>query len=188
MTWIGAHDAGLDVQWYRGHRQHPAAGVEQTADQVQTADGVPEQIPQRDDQQVTDSVPTEVTVAGEPVLEDVAPLVAPFGVIAQRRQCHPQISWWENVELVPQPSAGAAIVGDRHHRSDPVGDQPQCREGGSKAVPPAEGNDCRAGHSRPRSRWTRNVATCSALILDARASATATERCLPPVQPTARVT
>ena len=133
-------------------------------------------------------MPGELTVAGKPVLEDVAPLMTPLCVIAQRRQCHPQISRWEDVELVTQPSAGAAVVGDRHHRRDPIGDQSQRLERRSKSMAAPERNDGRSGHSRPRSRWTRIVPTSSPFSLAASSSATATERCLPPVQPTARVT
>lgn len=44
------------------------------------------------------------------------------------------------------------------------------------------------GHSRPMSRWTTTVSTPSAASRAASFSDMATERCLPPVQPTAMVT
>ncbi|MDQ0814076.1 hypothetical protein QFZ63_005790 [Streptomyces sp. B3I7] len=45
-----------------------------------------------------------------------------------------------------------------------------------------------SGHSRPMSRWTTTVSTPSAARRAASFSDMATERCLPPVQPTAMVT
>lgn len=45
-----------------------------------------------------------------------------------------------------------------------------------------------SGHSRPMSRWTTTVSTPSAARRAASFSDMATERCLPPVQPTAIVT
>ncbi len=44
------------------------------------------------------------------------------------------------------------------------------------------------GHSRPMSRWTTTVSTPSETSRWASFSDIATERCLPPVQPTAMVT
>ena len=137
---------------------------------------------------IADSVPAELTLTGEAVLENIAPLVTPGRVIAQGGQGHPQVSGREHAELVTQPSAGATIVGNRNHRRDLVGDQPQGRERSRQTMPAPKGNHGRTGHSRPRSRWTRKVATSWLFSRDASASATATERCFPPVQPTARVT
>ena len=58
---------------------------------------------------------------------------------------------------------------------------------GNPAVTTAQRGDDGAAHSRPRSRCTTKDATSPPASRSARASATATERCLPPVQPTARV-
>jgi len=97
-------------------------------------------------------VPSKLTVAREPVLKHVPPLKAPFRVVAERGQRHSQVAGREHAELVTQPSTGAAIVGNRHHSRDPVGEQPKRREGGGKTVSATKGHHDRAGHSRPRSR------------------------------------
>ncbi len=91
-------------------------------------------------------------------------------------------------ELATQPSARPAVVGDRDHGRQPVRQVAQRREGRVQPVPAAERDDTAPTHSRPRSRWTavaRTPASCIRLVIS---SVIATERCLPPVQPTDTVT
>ena len=175
------------VERHRGHRQHPALGLEQPADEVEPGDGVVVQLPEGDDEQVAERVPAERAVAGEAVLQHVAPGLAPLALAAQRRQRHPQVAGGQHAELVAQPPGRAAVVGDRDDRGDLVGDVAQGGERGGQAVAATQRGDDRPGHSRPRSRCTTKVATRSVVSRAATAWVIATERCLPPVQPIAMV-
>ena len=85
-------DVGLDGERDRGHRQHPALRLEQAGDEVEPGDGVVVQLPERDDEEVAEGVPAERAVAGEAVLEHVAPRLAPLALAAQRRERHPQVA------------------------------------------------------------------------------------------------
>ena len=124
-----------------GHRQHPAAGVEQPADEVQAVDGVAEQVPQRHDEEVAEGVAGQRPLALEPVLQHVPPGVAPLGVVAERGERHPQVARRQHRELLAQPPRRPAVVGDRDHGGDPVGEQLQRGERRRQAVAPAEGDD-----------------------------------------------
>ena len=134
------------------------ARLEQPADEVEPGDGVLVQLPEGDDEQVAQRVPAERAVAGEPVLEDVAPGVPPLGVAAQRGQRHPQVARRQDPELLAQPPARAAVVGDRDDRGDLVGDEAQRGERRGQPVAAPERGDDRPAHSRPRSRCTTKVA------------------------------
>ena len=101
---VVADDLGLDLERDAGHRQDPAAGVEQPADEVQAVDGVAEQVPERHDEQVAEGVPRQRPLALEPVLEHVPPGVAPLGVVAQRGERHPQVARRQHRELLAQPA------------------------------------------------------------------------------------
>ena len=79
--------------------------LEQPADEVEPRDGVVVQLPERDDEQVAERVPAERAVAGEAVLQHVAPGLAPLALAAQRRQRHPQVAGGQHAELVAQPAA-----------------------------------------------------------------------------------
>ena len=89
---VVADDLGLDVERDAGHRQDPAAGVEQPADEVEAVDGVAEQVPEGHDEEVAEGVAGQRPLALEPVLEHVAPGVAPLGVVAERGERHPQVA------------------------------------------------------------------------------------------------
>ena len=138
---VVADDLGLDLERDAGHRQDPAAGVEQPADEVQAVDGVAEQVPEGHDEEVAEGVAGQRPLALEPVLEHVPPGVAPLGVVAERRERHPQIPGRQDRELLAQPSRRPAVVGDRDDGGDPVGEQLQRGEGRRQAVAPAEGDD-----------------------------------------------
>ena len=85
--------------------------------------------------------PGSAPVPGETVLQHVAPGVAPVGVVAERRQRHPQVAGRQDVELLAQPPARAAVVGDRDDGGDLVGEQPQRGQGRGEPVAPAERDD-----------------------------------------------
>ena len=199
-----ARDLGHDVQRHGGHRQHPALRAEQPADPVEARDRVAEQLPQRDDQQVADRVAVQVarrwrSGAGATSRPGAAPLV----VAAQRGQRHPQVAGRQHAELVAQPAARAAVVGDGDDRGQLVGDAAQRRQRRGQPVPAAERDDLagrpmrdeggagpagpvtrapgRGGRRRSSTPWPRSSRAPSS-------SAIATLRCLPPVQPTAMVT
>jgi len=123
------------------------------------------------------------------VLQDVPPGVAPLGVVAQRGQRHPQVARGEAAELDPQPAGGSAVVRHRDHGGQVARHVPERLQGGGKAVPTPEGDHLQPGHhSLPRSRWSVRTAWPAARNRPAISSLMATERCLPPVQPTAIVT
>lgn len=172
---------------------------------------VPELLPQGDDQQIADGVLVKVALGLEAVLDDAGPGLAPVVVAAQGREGLAQVAGRQDAQLVTEPAAGAAVVGDGHHGGEIAGDAPQGRQGRGQAHAAAEGDDlglgaapaargrsdpaepaaepeCATGHSRPMSRWTTTVSTPSAAMRAASFSDMATERCLPPVQPTAIVT
>ena len=158
------------------------------ADEVEPGDGVVVQLPERDDEQVAERVPAERAVAGEAVLQHVAPGLAPLALAAQRGQRHPQVAGGQHAELVAQPAGRAAVVGDRDDGGDLVGDVAQRGERRGQAVAATQRGDDRPGHSRPRSRCTTKVADpVGASAARRRAWVIATERCLPPVQPIAMV-
>jgi len=91
-----------DVERNGGHRQHAAVRTQQPTDEVQPVDVLPEQLPDGDDQEVADGMVVEGTATGEAVLQDVGPGATPFVVAAQGSQRHPQVTWWQDVELFAQ--------------------------------------------------------------------------------------
>ena len=122
------------------------------------------------------------------------------GVLAgERGEGHPQVAGRQQAQLAAQPAGRAPVVGDGDHRGDPVrdaavGEHPQRGQRGVQAVAAAEGDGREpvAGrcccHSRPRSRWvTRTAMPSTSASRRPISSLIATLRCLPPVQPTARV-
>ena len=140
---VVADDLGLDVERDAGHRQDPPAGVEQPADEVEAVDRVAEQVPQGHDEEVAEGVAGERSLALEPVLQHVAPGVAPLGVVAERGERHPQVARRQDRELLAQPPRGPAVVGDGDHGGDPVGEQLQRGERRRQAVAAAERDDRR---------------------------------------------
>ena len=98
-----------------------------------------------------------------------------------------------------EPAAGAAVVGDGDDRGEVAGDPAQRRQRGApgrarhpsatarpeRGCAPAHRAD---RHSRPMSRWTTDGLDAWRGQPAASFSDMATERCLPPVQPTAMVT
>ena len=188
---VGAHHAGLDLQRLGRHRQHPAPGAEQPADQVQALHRVAEQVPQRDDEQVAQRVPAQRAGAGEAVLQDVAPLVAPLAVVAQRGQGHPQVARRQDVELLRaagrwtrrrRPTVTTAVI-----RSVT---QPQRGERRRQTVTAAERDDARGRSSLPPQVAVHEDGgdAVAAEQSRQRLARSATDRCFPPVQPTASVT
>ena len=190
---VQAADLGGDVERREGHRQHPAARAEEPADPVQGRDVVAEQLPETHDQEVAGDVTAHLAGAGEAVLEDLGPGLAPLVVTAQRRERHPQVAGWEHAELRAQPARGAAVVRDRDdggdRRPEAVAARTARRAARARPRTPSPGGRVarrrRARHSRPRSRWT--VLTSYPLSRSSRpiSSVMATLRCLPPVQPMA---
>ena len=153
---------GLDVERHGGHRQHPAPGAEQPGR------------PSRGRRPGRRAAPTGRRSAGcrprgrpaspspaNRCCSRSAPGAAPLVVAAQRGQRHPQVTRRQHAELGAQPAAGAAVVGDRHHRGE-LGRSTQPQRGQRRGQPvPAAERDTHARiavtagrHSRPRSRWT----------------------------------
>ena len=131
----------------------------------------------------------------EAVLQDVAPLPTPLGVVAERRERHPQVPGRQDTHLLAQPAGRPAVVGDGDDRRQAVRHQAQRREARRQPVPTAERDDRRAVPAPGRPRRRRRSFSAQVPMRDddpaalspAAGSATprrmATERCLPPVQP-----
>lgn len=199
----------LELQRHRGHRQHSAVRAEQLADQVERLHMVAELLPQGDDQQIADRVLVQLALGLEAVLDDTGPGLPPVVVPAERGERLAQIPGRQHAQLLAEPAAGAAVVGDGDHGGQVPGDAAQRGERGGEPHPAAQRDDLRLGaapdparyqpypprlggaaacHSRPMSRWTSTVSIPSDASRAASFSDIATERCLPPVQPTAMVT
>ena len=178
---------GLDVERHSCHGQDATVGPEQPGDQIEPGHRVVEQLPQGHDEEIADSVPGEGTVAVEPVLEDVTPGVPPLALVTQCCQGHAEVTGRENPELAAQAPAGSTVVGHCDDGRDVVGDEAECRERGCQPVAAPEGGHGMRSHSCPRSRWTTKVLLRPLPRRWANASAIATLRCLPPVQPTPTV-
>ena len=112
------------------------------------------------------------------------------GGVGQGHQALAQVPQGHHVELLAQAAARAAVVGHRDHGRDLRGVAPERPEGHGRAVPAAHGHDPGArGHGahRSTSRWKDEEATPWAASRSTSASARATERWRPPVQPMATV-
>ena len=121
-------------------------------------------------------------------------------VRCQGSQRHPEITRRYDIDLGPQPARRTTVVGDGDDRGDVRREPARSRQRRIQTVPTAHRDDARVqragrrtrgrrgGHSRPRSRCrTRTESWESSLSSPASASAMATLRCFPPVQPMATV-
>ena len=205
---LAVDDVGLDDQRRGAHGHDAPVDGQQPPHPVQPAHVVAQQLPQGQDEQVAQGVVVQLAVTGEAVLEDVAPGQPPLGVVGERGQGHPQVAGGQAAEFASQPPRGAAVVGHGDHGGQPVRDVAQGPQGGGQAVPAAQGHDGRPllaaarppvgvqgrgpllvhVYSLPRSRCWATTAKPAERRRAAMRSAEATERCLPPVQPTAMVT
>ena len=154
---VGAADFGVDAQRLQRHGQDAPARAEQAPDHVETLDRVSQRIPQPRDEQVAEGVPAERALAGEAMLQRITPGDAPLGVVAQSGQRHAQVAGREDVVLLAQAPRRAPVVGDGDDGGDLVRHETQGLQRGEQAMPPTEGRDRGALHSRPRSRWTTRV-------------------------------
>ena len=173
---------------------------EQPADPVEARRPGPEQLPERDDEQVADGVAGELarrwrTGAGATSLH-VRPQSSSPQRAASAIRRSPGGRTPSSARSRPLDPPSSATVTTAVSRS---GDLPRarCRRWRPGPWPPPERDDVEAGasrsglgrHSRPRSRWTtRARSPVLAGAAAASSSAMATLRCLPPVQPTASVT
>lgn len=177
---------GFDLQRDRAHRQHPALDAENPAQLVERGHRIGQQLVEAGQHQVADGMPGQRATAAEPMLDDGRPQPAVRTVGCQGRQRHSQITRRNDVELAAQPAGGPAIVGDGDHRGDVVGEPAGRGQRRVQTMATAEGDD--TSHSRPRSRCRTRTVKCSLpSSRPASASAMATLRCLPPVQPMATV-
>ena len=182
-----ARNIGLDPQSHRAHRQHPAMDAEDAAQLVERRHRIGQHLVETGQNQVADRVARQRAAATEPVLDDRRPQPAVRAVRCQRRQRHSQITRRHHIQLAAQPTRRSAVVGDRDHRGDVRGEPAGGRQRGVQPVPATERDDP-CTHSRPRSRCsTRTVSDAPPSSRAASASAIATLRCLPPVQPMATV-
>ena len=115
--------------------------TEQSGHPVESVDGLAEQLPEGDDEQVADRVVVQFAVAVEAMLQDVGPGPAPLVVAAQRGQRHPQVARRQHAELAPQPARRTAVVGDRHDGGQLVRDLAQGGQRGGQAVPATQCDD-----------------------------------------------
>ena len=152
---------------------------------------VAEQFPQRNDQQVPQCVLVQLSLAGEPVLQDLGPGTSPLVVPAECGQRLPEIPRGQHTELLTQPARGTTVVGNGDDRRHVAADATQRGQRGGQPVTSPERDDLDArethGHSRPRSRCMTMVGIPDSRSRSPNASDIATLRCLPPVQPTATV-
>ena len=119
--------------------------AQQPADQVEGLDVVAELLPQGDDQQIADRVFVQVALGLEAVLDDAGPGLAPVVVAAQRGQRLAQVAGRQDAQLVPQASAGAAVVGHGDDGGEVAGDPAQRGERGGQAHAAAERDDLGLG-------------------------------------------
>lgn len=83
----------------------------------------------------------EVAAGLEAVLDDPRPGLAPFVVAAQRGQRLAQVPGRQHAELLAQPAAGAAVVGDGDHGRQLARDPAQGGQRGREAPAAAECHD-----------------------------------------------
>ncbi|MNI57933.1 hypothetical protein D3C73_1130210 [compost metagenome] len=216
MATIGQLHArlALNGEGNAGHRQYLSAGTQQCSGPLQAGNGVPQKLPQCDDEQVAHGVVVQRAALRrtrfKAVLHDIAPGPAPVGVITQGAQGHPQVSGREDAVLIAETPGTAAVVRHCDDCRQLRGEQTQGRQRRREAMTAAQGHHggalllLAAGdalgrnkwqrarqnphYSRPRSRWVVVTVTRGYCARRFESSmATATERCLPPVQPTASV-
>lgn len=123
---------------------------QEPADQVERLDVIAELFPQGDDQQIADRVFMQVALGLEAVLDDAGPGLAPVVVAAQRGQRLAQIAGRQHAQLVAQPPAGAAVVGDGDDGGEVAGDPAQRGERGGQAHAAAERDDLGLCAAAPR--------------------------------------
>ena len=192
----------LDVDRRRRHGQDASLCAEESTNPVEAFDGIVEELPQAGDQQVAEGMPVERAGRVEAQLHDVAPGQPPLGFLTERGQRHAQVAGRQDRHLLAQSPGATPVIGDGHDGRQRAGDVAQCPQGRGQAVSAAEGDDVLAGFSTlnpagcikighqslPMSRCiTRTVYPCERRR-SAMASEDATERCFPPVHPTAIVT
>ena len=192
----------LNVDRRRRHGQDTPLRTQQTTDPVEAFDRIVEKLPQAGDQQVAEGVPVERAGRVEAQLHDVSPRQAPLGFLTERGQRHAQIAGGQDWHLLAQSAGATAVVGDGHDGGQRAGNVAQRPQRCGQSVSAAKGNDVLAGFSTlnpagsikighqslPMSRCiTRTVYPCERRR-SAMASEDATERCFPPVHPTAIVT
>ena len=196
------HHVCLDIDGRRRHRQDAPLRPQQSADPVEALNRVVEKLPESGNQQVPERVPVERARRIQAQLHDITPGEPPLGFLAQRRQRHAQVTRRKDRHLLAEPARAAAVVGDRDDCGERPCDVAQCPQGGREAVAAAEGDDGLAGfaslnpagcikighQSLPMSRCITRTECPRVRRRCAMASEHATERCLPPVQPTAIVT
>ncbi len=161
--------------------------LEDPAQLVERGDGVGQHLVESRQDEIADRVAGKCAAAAEAVLEDRRPQSAVRAVRCQSGQRHSQVARRHHIQLATKPARRTAVIGDRDHRGDVRSESAGSRQRGVEPMPTTEGDDARA-HSRPRSRCnTRTVRSWPPSKRSASASAIATLRCLPPVQPMATV-
>ena len=177
---VAAVNLGLEVDGLDGGgddvagRAHEAAGLLQRQAEVAQGGG------QAGDHQVADGVALEVAL-GEAVLEGPGPDAVG---VAQCDQAAAQVTGGGDAEGGAEAAARAAVVGDRDNGGDGAGVAAGGLEGGSQAVPAAQGDDFWSPHLS-MSRWFTTKLYPIARMRAAISSAMTTERWCPPVQPAA---
>ncbi len=173
---IGSADLAT-ISAARRHRQHPPRAPRRRPTRSRPGLGVAEQLPDGDDHEVAERVALEAPVPAKRCCS-TSRQVCPQSLSSQSAASAMRRSPREDVELLTQAPARAAVVGDGHHggrRRSAAGG----RTGQREPVPTAERDDAalvwRAEgcawrghgryrspvHSRPRSRWTTKVSTRS---------------------------
>ena len=182
----------------------PGRGRRAAGDRVQRRDRVAEISISPASSRLPTGVPGQGAGAAETVLQEPDPAhvglaggLCVAGSAGEGGQGHPQVAGRQQAQLAAQPAGRPAVVGDGDHRGDvdvAVGEQPQRGQRGVQAVAAAEGDHLRAARSRGYSLAAQVAvghAGRPAVALGQPAPRSprliATLRCLPPVQPTARV-
>ena len=179
------HDVGNHIDGLQTVRQDATPGTENGRESIKTGNDVARLVPQCHQKQVAERVPMDITRPAEAMLQ----YPPPQAFIGQCGNSHAQISRGENAQVSPQSTAGATVIPGANNRGRFEVQLTQGLEGYRETVSPTQGDDTSVhAHSRPRSRWTTRDSTPWRTRRAARSSASATLRCLPPVQPTATVT
>ncbi len=119
----------------------------------------------------------------------------------QRQESPSYVAWRRDAECRSEPTGGAAVIGNGHHSGDHLGVVEDGGERLREPVPTADGDDVQplvveiqlleqrldeevvVGHRGSRSRCRTDTSYPSRSTFPAIASASATDRCLPPVHP-----